>query len=80
MISAAIVADSVSPQDIRLTTFKLRYPWFIHGELMTHRVFSRNASSNRAIPLKKMLEEVRRDDLRALSLRNGMGTLRRLRR
>lgn len=65
MIAASIVADSVNAQGNRLTTFKLRYPWFIHGELMTHRVLSRNASSNRAIPLAKMLEEARSDDLRA---------------
>lgn len=65
MIGVDIPAHSVSPQGIKLLTFKLRYPWFIHGELMTHRVFSRNASSNRAIPLAKMLEEARRDDLRA---------------
>lgn len=65
MIKSEVICDSVSPQNKRITTLKLRYPWFIHGELMTHRVFSRNASSNRAIPLKKMLEEVRSDDLRA---------------
>ncbi len=65
MISAAIVADSVSPQGKRLTTYKVRYPWFIHGEVMTHRTLSRNASSNRAIPLRKMLEEARSDELRA---------------
>ena len=39
------------------------HPVHIHFE--EHRVLSRNASSNRAIPLKKMLEEVRSDDLRA---------------
>lgn len=65
MIRAEVVADSVSPEGKRITTFKTRYPWFIHGELMTHRVLSRNASSNRAIPLKKMLEEARSDALRA---------------
>lgn len=65
MISASVIADSISRQGIRLLTFKVRYPWFIHGEVMTHRVLSRNASSNRAIPLRKMLEEVRSDALRA---------------
>lgn len=65
MIKADIVTDSISPEGIRLITMKLRYPWMIHGELMTHRVFSRNASSNRAVPLAKMLEEVRSDSLRA---------------
>jgi hypothetical protein len=60
-IEATIVADSISPDDIRLTTFQLRYPRFIHAELMTHRMFSRNASSSRAIPVKRMIEDLRRD-------------------
>lgn len=58
-IEAKIVADSVSEAGIRLTTMSLSYPRFIHSELMTHRMFSRNASSSRAIPVKKMLEQVR---------------------
>lgn len=66
MISAEIVADSVSPQGRRLTTVKCVYPWFIHGEVMTHRVFSRNASSNRAVPTAKLLAEVRDPALRAV--------------
>jgi hypothetical protein len=41
-INAKVIADSISPQGIRLTTMQLRYPKFIHGEFMTHRVFSRN--------------------------------------
>lgn len=65
MIEATIICDSISPQGKRLTTFKLRYPKFIHGEFMTHRVISRNASSSRAVPTKKLLEEVRSDALRA---------------
>lgn len=46
---------------VELTTFQLKYPRFIHSEFMTHRVFSRNASSSRAIPVEKMLEQVRKD-------------------
>lgn len=57
-ISAKVVADSVSPQGIRLTTMQLRYPKFIHGEFMTHRVFSRNASSSRAIPVERLIQDV----------------------
>lgn len=60
-ISATIITDSISPEGIRLTTFQLRYPRFIHAELMTHRVFSRNASSSRAIPVERMIEDLRRD-------------------
>lgn len=57
-ISAKIIADSISPSGKRLTTMQLRYPRFIHSEFMTHRVFSRNASSSRAIPVKTMLENI----------------------
>lgn len=61
-IQAKIIADSISPfHNKRITTFQLLYPRFIHAELMTHRVFSRNASSSRAIPVSKMLAMVRED-------------------
>lgn len=53
-----IVADSVSPEGLRITTYELEYPRFIHSELMTHRVFSRNAASSRAIPISKIIEQV----------------------
>lgn len=58
MISAEIITDSINDQGNRLTTYVLRYPKFIHGEFMTHRRFSRNASSSRAIPVAKMVAEV----------------------
>lgn len=58
MISAKIVCDSRAPSGFRLTTFVLTYPRFIHAEFMTHRVFSRNASSSRAIPVTKQIQEV----------------------
>lgn len=78
-IATKVVADSVSPQGIRLTTLQLRYPKFIHGEAKTHRVIriadrayetleevgfmddqalSRNASSSRAIPVERMIQDV----------------------
>jgi len=53
-ITAQIVADSLSPQGIRLTTLSLKYPRWIHSEFMTHRMFSRNASSSRAIPSRRL--------------------------
>lgn len=57
-IEVKMVADSISEDGIRLTTMQLKYHRYIHGELMTHRVFSRNASSSRAIPVKTMLKQV----------------------
>lgn len=59
MIQAKIIADSISESGKRLTTMQLCYQRFIHAEFMTHRVFSRNASSSRAIPVAKMIEQVR---------------------
>lgn len=57
-ISAEILADSINPAGVRLVTWKLTYPRIIHAEFMTHRVFSRNAASSRAIPVKKWVEAV----------------------
>jgi thymidylate synthase ThyX len=56
-----ILADSLNPKGIRLTTFEVTYQRFIHSELMTHRTFSRNAASSRAIPVTKILERVKLD-------------------
>ncbi|MFA7188485.1 MAG: FAD-dependent thymidylate synthase [Sphaerochaetaceae bacterium] len=56
-----IIADSVNQGGDRITTLQLKYPRFIHAEFMTHREFSRNASSSRAIPVAKMIEAVRED-------------------
>lgn len=53
-----IVADSINPTQNRVTTFLLTYPRFIHSEVMTHRVFSRNAASSRAIPINKIIEQI----------------------
>ena len=59
--SARVLLDSVSPAGVRLTTMEARYPRFIHSELLTHRVFSRNSSSSRAVPIRKMIDAVRTD-------------------
>jgi hypothetical protein len=58
MIEAKVVEDSIYEGGKRLVTMQLKYQRFIHAELMTHRVFSRNASSSRAIPVAKMLQQV----------------------
>lgn len=56
---ATIIADSVSPHTKRrITTIELVYPRIIHSELMTHRVFSRNAASSRATPVTTFIKEV----------------------
>ncbi len=57
MITATIIQDSINNYT-RITTFELGYPRFIHSELMTHRMFSRNAASSRAIPIATMNENI----------------------
>lgn len=57
-ITAKIITDSFNEPSGRITTFQLRYPRFIHAELMTHRVFSRNASSSRAIPVERLIADI----------------------
>lgn len=60
IITAKMIEHSCSTSTgIALATMQLTYPRFIHAEFMTHRVFSRNASSSRAIPVAKMIEQVR---------------------
>lgn len=57
-ITAKAIAHSVYEDAPPIVTLQLRYPRFIHAEFMTHRVFSRNASSSRAIPIEKMIQDV----------------------
>lgn len=56
--------DSVNEFGNRITTFVLEYPRFIHSQVMTHRVFSRSASSSRAVPVKKIIDRVENDPVR----------------
>lgn len=61
--SARILADSV-PENMphaRLTTMELVFPRIVLAEFNTHRVFSRNSASSRAIPVSKQIEKVLKD-------------------
>lgn len=59
MIKAKIIADSISSVNgKRLTTFEVEFPRYILAEYNTHRAFSRNAASTRAIPILKQLENI----------------------
>ncbi len=61
MYNVKVIADSISLYNTRITTLQLTYPRYIHAEVMTHRSFSRNASSSRAIPTAKLIENSVRD-------------------
>lgn len=57
-ISAKIVQSSLNYHGQIIRTYELEYPRFIHSEFMTHRMFSRNAASSRAVPFNKMVDHV----------------------
>lgn len=61
MIEAKVIEDSVSETGKRITTLQVKFHRFILPEFNTHRVFSRNFSSSRAIPTKKLIEQVKND-------------------
>ena len=58
MISANVIAHSLSPDGVPIITIEYSAPRFILAEFNTHRVFSRNAGSSRAIPTTKIIERV----------------------
>ncbi|CEF89226.1 putative thymidylate synthase [Pseudomonas phage vB_PaeM_PAO1_Ab17] len=63
-MKASVIAKSISypgtsPFPVTITTFELEYPRFIHAELMTHHALFKNCASSRAIPTKKLIEQVR---------------------
>lgn len=58
--AAKIIADSLSPDGVRLTTLEVTFPRIVLAEFNTHRVFTRNSASSRAIPIAKRIEMVER--------------------
>lgn len=73
MISAKIIKHSTSWLGIPLISFVLEYPRYIHGELLTHRVFSKNSASSRAIPFAKFVDIVQKDPTKPLWTNNQKG-------
>lgn len=57
--AAKVLADSVSPAGVRLTTLEVVIPRIVLAEYNTHRVFSRSSASSRAIPVEKRIASVR---------------------
>lgn len=57
-ISAKIIADSKNEFGNRITTMVVTFPRIILAELNTHRMFSRNSASSRAIPFRKMMDSI----------------------
>lgn len=58
-LSAKVIADSISPYGHRLTTMEVTFHRFVLAEFNTHRTFSRNSASSRAIPTHKLIQQVK---------------------
>jgi len=72
-ITAKVLLDSISNETgQRITTFELTYPRMILAELNTHRVFSRNSASSRAIPFNKMKGQLIAEPVRFGAANTGM--------
>lgn len=59
--AAKILADHLGPSGKRIVTFEVTFPRIVLAEFNTHRMFSRNSASSRAIPVEKMLKRVQED-------------------
>jgi hypothetical protein len=59
MFAKVVLASKPTNGAPPIITIHARSPRIIHGEIMTHRVFSRNARSSRAVPVATMLKEIR---------------------
>jgi hypothetical protein len=73
--SAKVIKDSISSDGVRLTTMEIVMWRPALAEFNTHRAFSRNAASSRAVPMKKMIERIEKDPASPLvwgSNRSGM--------
>jgi thymidylate synthase ThyX len=57
MITSRILAHSWA-EESHLVSFELKYPRFIHSELLTHRGASKNSASSRAIPFEVMVTSI----------------------
>lgn len=58
-VTVDVIAKSRFSRNAGITSFVATYPRILHAELMTHRLFSRNAASSRAMPISAMIARVR---------------------
>lgn len=58
MIHAEVIVDSINPWGQRVTTEVVTFPRCILSEVNTHRSHSKSSASSRAVPVRRMLEQV----------------------
>lgn len=57
-ITAEVVQHSISETGKEIITFNVKYGLIVHAEQLRHRLLSNSVKSNRAVPTKKIREEV----------------------
>lgn len=57
-VNSQLIKSSVSEHGNRIDTFVVTCPVYVWYELLTHRLFSRNCSSTRAVPTTKLRKQV----------------------
>lgn len=57
-MKAEVIAHSVTDLSIEMVTWELECPRFIWAEMLTHGRLSKNASSSRAIPNKRLTQDI----------------------
>lgn len=57
-IQAKVLADSISPEGQRFTTFEVEAPRIILAETNTHHAIVKNCSSTRAITISKAIQQI----------------------
>ena len=60
-VNAKVIAHSRAESTPDLITLQVRFPWWLLPEMNTHRAFSRNYGSTRAIPISKLIDEANND-------------------
>ena len=58
MINVKVIADTIR-NGKRITTLQCHFPRFILAQVNTHRMFSRNTASSRAVPVQKMIDRIK---------------------
>lgn len=67
------IQGSIAPNGTKITTLVLEYPRAIHAQLLTHRVFSKNSSSSRAVPIKTAIEQIEQNPVQYIWTENQSG-------
>lgn len=68
-LSVELLLDTLTPNNTRLTTFRLSIPKVLLAQFNTHRVFSRCASSSRAIPIRTNIANTNLEPVEPLTWR-----------